>query len=296
MTDPDPVAPDTARPGPCPPHPAGPPPALIRAVRRLLMPLVRLLVHFGITFPSLSLLLKSVYVEVAERHFALADKTMTDSRITLLTGVHRKDVGRLRGRPSEAVGDDLPLTLGAQVVGRWLGEAAFREADGGPRPLPRTAPGDAPSFDALVSGISRDLRPRAVLDEFLRSGLVRARSDGLLDLTRAADLPAGDVDKMAFYLGHNVGDHLSAAVHNTLEVGPPFLERAVFHDGLTPESVARLRAEAEALAMQTLVALNDRAKTLAAADAGRPQAVERFTAGVYVFGTADPAADDGDPA
>lgn len=284
MTDPDSPATIPT------PHPAGPPPALIRAVRRILTPLVRLLIHFGITFPSLSLLLKSVYVDVAERHFALSDKTMTDSRVTLLTGVHRKDVGRLRGRPTGDGTEDLPLTLGAQVVGRWLGDAAFRDDTGGPRPLPRAAPGDAPSFETLVAGISRDLRPRAVLDEFLRSGLVRADADGLLALTRPADVPSEDVEKLSFYLGRNVGDHLEAAVHNTVGAGSPFLERAVFHDQLSPASVAELRAESERRSMDTLVALNELAMSLAARDSGRSDAVERFSAGVYVYASREAAA------
>jgi hypothetical protein len=283
-----------------PPAPSShaPPPALVAAVRRILAPMVRVLIHFGVTFPSLSVLLKGVYVEQAERHFRLSGKAMTDSRVTLLTGVHRKDVSRLRGADPDDGPADLPLTLGAQVVGRWLGDPAFRAADGAPRPLPRTAGNDAPSFEGLVSGISRDLRPRAVLDEFLHSGLVRARGDGLLELAKTADLPVHDMDRLAFYFGRNVGDHLEAASHNVLSaVGagiaagdPPFLERAVFHDGLTPESVAELRAEAERRAMEALIALNEQAVRLAEADAGRPEATGRFSAGVYVY--ARPGKDD----
>ena len=64
---------------------------------RLLRPLVRLLIRAGVTFPALSDLLRELYVNVAEHDFALADKEQTDSRISLLTGIHRKEVRRLRG-------------------------------------------------------------------------------------------------------------------------------------------------------------------------------------------------------
>ncbi|MDV7400972.1 DUF6502 family protein, partial [Arthrospira platensis SPKY1] len=74
----------------------GPSPAVVRAVRRILLPLVRFLVAKGITYPFLSELLKSLYVEVADRDFRLGEGPPTDSRITLITGVHRKDVARLR--------------------------------------------------------------------------------------------------------------------------------------------------------------------------------------------------------
>ena len=52
----------------------------------------------GVTFSSFVNLLKEVFVEVAEREFRLDGKPPSDSRINLLTGVHRKDVRRLRSQ------------------------------------------------------------------------------------------------------------------------------------------------------------------------------------------------------
>ena len=66
-------------------------------VARLLRPLVRLLIKSGVTFPALCDLLRELYVNVAEYDFALPDKSQTDSRVSLLTGIHRKEVRRLRG-------------------------------------------------------------------------------------------------------------------------------------------------------------------------------------------------------
>jgi hypothetical protein len=48
-------------------------------------------------------LLKSLYVEVAARELTLEERPQTDSRVSLLTGVHRKEVSdcaaRSRTRP-----------------------------------------------------------------------------------------------------------------------------------------------------------------------------------------------------
>ena len=66
--------------------------SLVAALIRLLRPLVKLLLYHGITYPFLADLLKSVYVEVADREFPVEGKKQTDSRVSLLTGVHRKDV------------------------------------------------------------------------------------------------------------------------------------------------------------------------------------------------------------
>ena len=69
--------------------------SLLQALQKLLRPLIRLLLAQGVTFPMLASQLKAVYVQVAKEEFKLTDKRQTDSRISLLTGVHRKDVKRL---------------------------------------------------------------------------------------------------------------------------------------------------------------------------------------------------------
>ena len=45
--------------------------ALVRAIRRTLRPLVRLMLASGVTYPLVSELLKGVFVEVADREFRL---------------------------------------------------------------------------------------------------------------------------------------------------------------------------------------------------------------------------------
>lgn len=259
-----------------------PSPALLRAARRILGPLVRLFIREGLTFPSLAALLKTVYVEQADRHFALPGKATTDSRVALLTGVHRKDVARLRS--GDEPEDVVTPSLGAQVLGRWIGHPDYGDASG-PSGLDRAR------FDRLVAEVSKDVRPRALLDELLAAGQVREAEDGRLEVVTAAHLPQGDHDKMLHYLGRNVGDHLTTAVHNLGAEGPPMFERALFHDGLTAESVEHLRAQAEHEIMEVLVRLNRRATELGEADLGRPDADRRFVAGLYL--TTGPQTEEG---
>src|SRR5262245_40374757 len=73
------------------------PPTLVRALRSLLRPLVRLLLAPRLPFTYVAELLKGAYVEVATRELTLDDRPQTDSRVSLLTGVHRREVKRLRG-------------------------------------------------------------------------------------------------------------------------------------------------------------------------------------------------------
>ena len=71
-------------------------PALITAVRRVLRPFIKLMLAKGITYPFLTEMLKDLYVEVAANDFKIGDKPSTDSHLSLLTGIHRKDIKRLR--------------------------------------------------------------------------------------------------------------------------------------------------------------------------------------------------------
>lgn len=262
---------------------AAPPAALVRAVRRLLRPLVRMLVTHQITYPLLSNWLKAIYVEVADKDFSLPGRAQTISRVSLLTGVHRKDVKRLR---SEVPGTDaIPaaVSLGAQLVARWTGVSEFQDSGGRPLSLPRQAE-LGPSFERLVESVSKDIRPRVVLDEWLRLGVARIEQSGDREhvrLNTEAFIPESGFDEKAFYLGRNLRDHISTAAQNLAGLGPSLLERSVYYDDLTAESVRELRELSEAKATEALRAVNRRALALQAADVANPGARHRMNFGVY---------------
>jgi len=259
-----------------------PSPALVAALRALLRPLVRLLIGRGITFPMLADLLKETYVDVAAADFREAERAPSDSRITLLTGVHRKDVRRLREAPAASSVMPETVALGAQLVADWT--TRFRDAKGRPRPLARLqSEGGDESFEALVASVSTDIRARAVLDAWLRLGVVELDGEGRVVLRSAAFVPSRGFDEKAFYFGHNVGDHLAAASHNLLEAGAPFLERSTHYDALDPESVAELARMAEESGMKALQGVNRKAMESEKRDAKKPAPKQRITFGIYFF-------------
>jgi hypothetical protein len=268
---------------------SGPAPALVRALHRLLRPLVRLLLQQQITYPYLADLLKHVYVELANEEFALAEKRQTTSRVSLLTGIHRKDVKRLRETPSGADTAPAVVSLGAQLVARWTGVDAYTDATGHPRPLPRA--GAAPSFESLVASVSKDIRARAVLDEWLRLGVASLDAENRVRLEVEAFVPERGFDEKAFYFGRNLQDHVAAAAHNLSGGHPPFLERSVYYDQLSAESVRELRELAERSGMEALQLVNRRALTLQTRDAAREDARQRVNFGIYCFDAEAPDPD-----
>ncbi|MGE3477197.1 MAG: DUF6502 family protein [Rhodospirillaceae bacterium] len=271
--------------------------ALVRAVTRLLGPLVRLLIARGITFSYLSGLLKTVYVAEAQKSLAAAGEVPTVSRLSIVTGLQRKDINRIRSEPPPELRPPAAVSLGARLIGIWTGERKFRTAKGGPAPLPRAAKSGTASFDALVRSVSTDVSPRVVLDEWLRLGLVAIDANEHIRLNAGAFVPQRGFDEKVYFLGRNVGDHIATVVHNALGEGEPHLERAVYSDKLTADSVQKLQSRAAELGMKTLLALNKEALKLADADEGKKNATYRMALGVYYYqGPDEPPSDDPDTA
>lgn len=265
---------------------AGPAPALVRALRRVLRPLVRVMLAQGITYPYLAELLKNLFVDVAATEFRLDNKPPTDSRISLMTGVHRKDVSRLRGelaQASEAVPD--VVSLGAQLVAVWLGTARYLHEDGSPLPLARFASeGGELSFESLVAGVNSDIRSRVVLDEWLRLGVARLDEEGRVCLNAEAFVPSEGFDEKAYYFGHNLHDHAAAAAHNLLGGQAPMLERSVQYDALSQASIAQLAKQSRDAGMKALLAINKSALALEQADAATTTTGRhRMTFGMYFY-------------
>ncbi len=254
--------------------------ALLSAIHRVLSPVVRVMLGHEITLPMAIELLKRVFVEVAERDFRLDKKGSTDSRISLITGVHRKDVKRLRELPH--VEADLPpkVSLSAQIVATWITGPEWINDKGAPRPLPRLARrGNGASFETLVASISQDIRPRSVLDEWLRLGVVQINADDEVVLTSNAFVPRDGIEEKLAYYGHNLGDHAAAAADNVLGAPRPWFERSVHHVSLSEAQIEQLRQRAAELGMQLLTELH----TMAEQSANDGEATKRFTCGVYFY-------------
>jgi hypothetical protein len=144
--------------------------ALSAAIRKLLRPLVRILLRNHISFGAFSDLAKRVYVEVAIEEFGLPNRKQSVSRVSILTGLSRKEVGRVRQLPipndAEAVGR---YNRAARVVTGWVRDEFF--SDGQANPAVLAVEGTGSTFAELVRRFSGDAGPGGP-DELLRNGLV----------------------------------------------------------------------------------------------------------------------------
>lgn len=260
-------------------------PALVAALRRVLRPLIKLMLAKGLTYPYLAEVLKDLFVQVAVCEFRIGAHPPTDSHLSLVTGIHRKDIKRLRGfarTDTEFVPQS--VSLGMRLVSVWAGDTRYLDENNQPKPLPRhIKEGGEISFEGLVAGVSCDIRSRAVLDEWLRLGIVHFDEANRVCLNAAAFIPANGFDEMAYYFGHNLHDHVAAAASNLLGGHRPFLERSVHYGELSAASIQKLAETSEQLGMKSLLAINEAAMQLEKEDACDNVPHYRMTFGIYYY-------------
>jgi len=263
-----------------------PPPLLVSAIKKILRPLVKLMLSYQITYPYLIGILKSIYVDVAENEFQVDDKRPSDSRINLLTGVHRKDVKRLRVEGSQKFEIPENISIGAQLVGEWLGSKEFIDSKGKPKTLPlKPGAGKDISFDTLVRKVCKqDIRPRVILDEWLRLGIAHIENDEVV-LNTGAFTPDKGFDEKAFFFGKNLQDHISAGSENLSGSRAPYFDRSVYYDNLSETSVQELEELANYLGMQALTEMNKEALSRQRGDKGQSQSKFRINFGVFNYST-----------
>lgn len=258
------------------------------AVSHLLRPLVRILLSYGISYQSFCELAKTAYVKVADEEFKLEDKPQTDSRVSLLTGIQRREVSRIRNEPAEEINLSQKASMSALLLAIWSGNTDYLDGNGMPIPLPRLAgKNESPSFERMVQSVSKDFRPRVVLDEWLRQGVVTLDEEDRVHLSIDAFALPQEVEEKHFYFGQNIHDHLAAAAHNLTSGQAPFLERCVYYDKLSAESCLDLAEHTRALGMIVIRAVNRRAAELQKRDQGLDTAVYRSNFGVYHFSEAE---------
>lgn len=241
--------------------------ALFKAIKRILRPMVSLMLRQGITYTAFIDLLKATYVEVADQEFVIDGKRQTDSRISVLTGVHRKEVKRLREL------EEIPMepkerkaSLSAQLMAYWLGNPNCIDVNGKPLALPRISIGKEISFDSMVKNVTKDVHPRSLLDEWLNQGIVKLDMDGLVMLQESGYVPDADYEEKLFFAGKNIGDHLAVVKSNLAGEAAPMLDRAVYYDGLCESSVKTLETFSRRASIELLTEVNQLAGRLQAQD------------------------------
>jgi len=255
----------------------------LRAALTMLLPLVRWLLRNGVHYASFAPALKAVFVDAARLELEAAGGKLTDSALSVLSGVHRRDLRDHRA--ARGAGDEAGVQLktpsvASQAFTRWITDPAYRGADNRPLSLPRNGP--APSFDSLARAVSSDVHPRTLLAEMQRLDLLQPEGDELA-LRVSAFLPQQGFDQDAAIFSANVADHIAAAAHNLRAGEGRFLEQSMYGSGLTPQSISALGDTARGLWAVAFEQIVRQATQRYEGDKARPDAHMRMRFGVYYY-------------
>jgi len=230
---------------------------LTQAITKILRPLVRMLLRNGIAHEALNEVIKMLYVDVAEKEFNIEGKKQSTSRVSILTGLSRKEVSRARLNTGiELSTMTQQYNRAARVISGWINDPRFQTKAGQPKRL--DFDGDEVSFKALVKQYSGDITAVAIADELLRVGAVERLDSGKIKLIERAYVPMVDEAEKYRILGSDVSDLIQTIDHNiTRGAAPAFFQRKVSYNAIQQESVPFLKEEINLQAQACLESLND---------------------------------------
>jgi hypothetical protein len=184
----------------------------LQAFRRLLRPLVRVLLRNGVTWQEYTQLGKEVFVEVASDDYGIAGRPTNTARVALMTGLSRREVTRVK--VLLAAGEnrgDAPSNRISQILTAWHIDPEFLAGDARPALLPLEGAG--PSIATLLGRYAGDMPHGAVVKELTQLALIEKTRRGFRVKARDYIRNAADPDLMR-QAGIALHDHAATIAHN----------------------------------------------------------------------------------
>ena len=166
---------------------------LLDTYRRVLRPLIRILVRAGVRYDEVLDLIRRVFVETAVKDGLGDDVPLTRSRISISTGVPRRDVDRFIDKEDDIppVGKSMTRTL-MEVLHKWHTDPQFVGPYGIPLELEMNYP-KGKSFRELVSFVNPSIDPKDAMDELVRMRAVVLSGETHLRAVSRALMPVEEM-------------------------------------------------------------------------------------------------------
>jgi Family of unknown function (DUF6502) len=187
--------------------------ALVHLCNRVLHPLVRILVRFGVSAGELKSIVDSVYARAGLEYLREAGERATYSRLAVITGINRAALTAILAQPP-AEGEFHPrsgtqLHRAARVLNGWHDDADFQTAAGRPAVLPVLE--GRSSFRELAVRYSGGVYYRTILAELEHVGAVERMGKNRVRAVRRA-LGASGASADALYSAADVAGDLMATL------------------------------------------------------------------------------------
>lgn len=178
------------------------------ACRQLLRPVVRMLLRLGISWKEFAEIAKVVFVEIAREDYGIHGRPTNASRVALMTGLSRREVGEIRERlKGEAPLAIEPKSRISRVLTGWHTDPDFSR---GGRPLEL----DVKAFRRLTHRHAGDIPDRAITREMLDLGLMEQTGEGRYRARRRDYLREATDADIVRHMGRALHDHGVSLAHN----------------------------------------------------------------------------------
>ena len=180
---------------------------------RILKPLIRVLLRNGIAYGTFADIARKVYVDSGFDEARSQGQKLTVSNVSILTGINRKEVKRLK----EALVFNTDNSLRkfnriVRVIAGWQHDEEFLDADHEPKDL--FLEGKKGSFNSLVKRYSGDMPVVAMLNALIDSGNIKVIDNGNIQLINPNYLPDSDSEKKLNILGIDTAELIKTIDHN----------------------------------------------------------------------------------
>lgn len=153
--------------------------AALKACRHFMVPLARFLLGIGVGYREFSEISKLAFVQVASDEFGIRGRKTNMSRVSVMTGLNRKEIRKVRDRlENEDWALDPTLSKPVSVLSEWYTNPHYLTRNRSPKPLSVDSAIEGESFADLVRTVGGDVPPGAMLKELQRAGSVKEVSPG----------------------------------------------------------------------------------------------------------------------
>ena len=209
------------------------------------------------TWREFSELSKSVFVSVASDEFGIRGRPTNVSRVSILTGISRKEVKRQRDLLAEPEASASPKTTDAtRLLSGWHQDPDYLDADG--HPLALSPAGSKPSFESLFESYGGDTPEQTLMRELLKAGSIEADANGRYVAKRRFHMPVEMDEGGIRFFGTNLFDHANTLNNNvTGDSQQRRLEGFAVDDQIHPDSAEEFRAYLDERGQQFLEEIDD---------------------------------------
>jgi hypothetical protein len=215
--------------------------ATIVTLRRIIDPLVDLMLDAGVTVHEFSYLVRERAVRNAARRVTKENGRDSKSRVAIVTGLPRSEVARILKTDEVSYNTGLGQHPARKVLTAWFDNPRFLAANGEPAVLPIF--GKRRSFEQLVAMHSRGIPVRAMLDELTQTEAVERLPDQRVRANSRTPILTGLTSSSIKAIGERTRDLLKTLTHNVRRPSKPLFEGTALVDENDLEIVSLVRRE-----------------------------------------------------